>query len=52
MGRVRTKTVKKYARIIVEKYYPKLTYDFKTNKALCKDVAVVQSARMRNQIAG
>ncbi len=28
MGRVRTKTVKRTARIIVEKYYGKLTLDF------------------------
>jgi small subunit ribosomal protein S17e len=31
-GRVRTKTVKRSARVIVERYYPKLTLDFDTNK--------------------
>lgn len=31
-GRVRTRTVKGTARSIVEKYYPRLTLDFDTNK--------------------
>merc|ERR1712196_225795 len=52
MGRVRTKTVKKAARLIIEKYYSKLTFDFQTNKKITEDVAVVQSKRMRNKIAG
>mmetsp|Transcript_2358 Transcript_2358/g.3391 ORF Transcript_2358/g.3391 Transcript_2358/m.3391 type:complete len:135 (+) Transcript_2358:90-494(+) len=52
MGRVRTKTVKKAARLIIEKYYSKLTLDFQTNKRVTSDVAVIQSKRMRNKIAG
>ena len=49
---VRTKTVKKSARTIVEKYYTRLTLDFHTNKRIIDDVAILPSKRMRNKIAG
>ncbi len=52
MGRVRTKTVKRASRTIIEKYYPKLTLDFQTNKRVCDEVAIIQSKRLRNKIAG
>merc|ERR1712000_382683 len=40
MGKVRTKTIKKAARLIIEKNYTRLTHDFDPSK------------RLRNQIAG
>jgi len=52
MGRVRTKTVKKAAKVILEKYYSRLTLDFQTNKRLCDEIADIQSKRLRNKIAG
>uniref|UniRef100_A0A7S4HVX6 40S ribosomal protein S17 n=1 Tax=Vannella robusta TaxID=1487602 RepID=A0A7S4HVX6_9EUKA len=52
MGRVRTKTIKKASRLIIEKYYPRLTLDFQTNKRLTEEVAVIPSKKMRNKIAG
>ena len=52
MGRVRTKTVKKASRHIIEKYYTYLTHDFDTNKRLCDEVAIIPSKLMRNKIAG
>merc|ERR1712134_185323 len=52
MGRVRTKTVKRASRTIIEKYYARMTMDFQTNKRLCDDVAIIQSKRLRNKIAG
>ena len=51
-GRVRTKTVKKASRVLVEKYYSKLTLDFDTIKRVAEDVAVIQTKRLRNKIAG
>merc|ERR1711934_225655 len=52
VGRVRTNTVKKAAKFIIEKYYARLTLDFHTNKKICEEVAVIPSKRLRNKIAG
>lgn len=52
MGRVRTKTVKKASRVIIEKYYTKLTLDFHTNKRICEEIALIPTKPLRNKIAG
>merc|ERR1712226_832521 len=52
MGRVRTKTVKRGARQLIEKYYNKMTRDFHLNKKILSDVASVPTKRLRNKIAG
>ncbi|KAG8986946.1 40S ribosomal protein S17 [Tulasnella sp. JGI-2019a] len=52
MGRVRTKTVKRASRVLIEKYYPRLTLDFHTNKRTISEVASVPTKRLRNKIAG
>merc|ERR1712000_121866 len=52
MGNVRTKTIKRAARLIIEKNYTRLTHDFDTNKRLVEEFAVIPSKRLRNQIAG
>ena len=49
---MRTKTVKKASSHLIEKYYPRLTLDFQTNKRVCDDVAVIPTKRLRNKIAG
>ena len=52
MGRVRTKTVKRAARTLIEKFYGKMSKDFHYNKRVCDDCAVIPSKRIRNKIAG
>merc|ERR1712018_1034502 len=52
MGRVRTKTVKKASKVIIEKYYTKLTLDFDINKKIIEEIALIPSKPLRNKIAG
>ncbi|TKY53128.1 40S ribosomal protein S17-4 [Spatholobus suberectus] len=52
MGRVRTKTVKKSSRQVIERYYSRMTLDFHTNKKVLEEVALIPSKRLRNKIAG
>ncbi|KAG6680431.1 hypothetical protein I3842_13G042200 [Carya illinoinensis] len=52
MGRVRTKTLKKSSRQVIERYYSKMTLDFHTNKKILEEVAIIPSKRLRNKIAG
>jgi len=52
MGRIRTKTTKRTARLIIERFYGQLSFDFQDNKRVCDEVATIPSKRMRNKIAG
>lgn len=52
MGHVRTKTIKRASKQLIEKYYPRLTEDFQTNKRIIDSVTHVPSKRLRNKIAG
>jgi small subunit ribosomal protein S17e len=52
MGRIRTKTTKRAARLIIERFYGQLSFDFQDNKRVCAEVASIPSKRVRNKIAG
>ena len=52
MGRVRTKTIKRAAKVLLERHYQKLTTDFHINKRILSEVAKVPTKRLRNKIAG
>ncbi|XP_027366699.1 40S ribosomal protein S17-like [Abrus precatorius] len=52
MGRVRTNTVKKSSRQVIERYYSRMTLDFHTNKKVLEEIALIPSKRLRNKIAG
>ena len=43
--------MKKSAKVIIERYYPKLTLDFETNKRICDEIAIIASKRLRNKVA-
>lgn len=49
---MRTKTIKKASKIMIEKYYTRLTLDFHTNKRICDEIATIPTKRLRNKVAG
>ncbi len=53
MGKVRTTSVKVISREIIKEYKTHLSHDsFDHNKDIVSKVAIVQSKRLRNRIAG
>jgi hypothetical protein len=37
-------------QVVIERYYPRLTLDFETNKRICDEIAVISSKRLRNKV--
>jgi len=52
MGRIRTLTVKRAAKKILNQYSKRFKLDFNHNKQKLSDVAEVTSKKLRNKIAG
>ncbi|EAN92891.1 40S ribosomal protein S17, putative [Trypanosoma cruzi] len=52
MGKIRTKTVKRASKQLVEKYFSKLNKDFYQNKRVVMDVTIARSKKLKNKIAG
>ncbi|KAH9600328.1 Ribosomal protein S17e [Trypanosoma melophagium] len=52
MGKIRTKTVKRASKQVVEKYFSKLNKDFYQNKRVIMDVTIARSKKLKNKIAG
>ena len=52
MGKVRTETVKRTARDLMERYPDRFTADFEANKKAIAEVFTPDSKRLRNRVAG
>jgi len=52
MGRIRTQIVKRYAKMLLEKFPEKFTDDFEFNKKMLEQVAEIKSRKLKNQLAG
>ena len=52
MGKVRTETVKRAARELIERFPEKFTSEYEANKAAVNEVMKAPSKKLRNRIAG
>ena len=52
MGRIKTQIVKRYAKLLLEKFPDKFTDDFESNKRVLMELAEIRSTKLRNQLAG
>ena len=52
MGRIKTQQVKSITNTIFKKYSERFTKDFDQNKKVLNELAIIQSKKIRNTIAG
>jgi len=52
MGRIKTQIVKRYAKLLLEKFPDKFTDDFESNKRVLMEHTEIKSVKLRNQLAG
>lgn len=52
MGKIRGKSIKRAAKLVVEKYFSRISADFENNLSVVRDTTVTQSKKVRNQLAG
>ena len=52
MGRIKTALIKRVTKKLVREHGDRLTTNFEDNKKVVNDVAIVQSKKLRNVIAG
>ena len=52
MGHVHTKSKRKAAWVITEKYYTSLVNEFHTSKHVCEETAIILSKKLCNKITG
>jgi small subunit ribosomal protein S17e len=52
LGKVRTETVKRAARELIERFPEKFTNEYEANKAAVNQVLKAPSKKLRNRIAG
>lgn len=52
MGKIRHASIKRTAKILLEKYGGKFTSDYETNKKLVEELVNISSKKLRNLLAG
>jgi small subunit ribosomal protein S17e len=52
LGRVRTAAIKKFSKMIYQRYKDKFTSSFQENKKILEELITVDSDKIRNRIAG
>ncbi|KYH37297.1 MAG: 30S ribosomal protein S17 [Candidatus Bathyarchaeota archaeon B24] len=52
MGKVRPASIKRVARLLLERYGDKFTADYESNKKLVEELVEVPSKKIRNLLAG